>query len=173
MITDLGNNVGPCLWWSSNVPSTASGHLRTRPACAHSGASLSDTFHQTLPDLVTPLKGHSLSPRSCPPTRSARPPKGLGTNNYDCRSNLAPKHARKHETHPPLVKKKEKKKKGVPSRFKRSVGFIWAGVSNMVSYIKQTSDIIWVVCNKLTTVWAPTTTTKNCSLADSFLDPMV
>ena len=24
-----------------------------------------------LPDLVTPLKGHSLSPRSCPPTRSA------------------------------------------------------------------------------------------------------
>ena len=33
--------------------------------------SLSGTFLQTLPDLVTPLKGHSLSPRSCPPTRSA------------------------------------------------------------------------------------------------------
>ena len=33
-------------------------------------ASLSGTFIQTLPDLVTPLKGHSLSPRSCPPTRS-------------------------------------------------------------------------------------------------------
>ena len=33
-------------------------------------ASLSGTFLQTLPDLVTPLKGHSLSPRSCPPTRS-------------------------------------------------------------------------------------------------------
>ena len=29
------------------------------------------TLLQTLPDLVTPLKGHSLSPRSCPPTRSA------------------------------------------------------------------------------------------------------
>ena len=29
-------------------------------------ASLSGTFLQTLPDLVTPLKGHSLSPRSCP-----------------------------------------------------------------------------------------------------------
>ena len=28
-------------------------------------------FLKTLPDLVTPLKGHSLSPRSCPPTRSA------------------------------------------------------------------------------------------------------
>ena len=34
-------------------------------------ASLSGTFLQTLPDLVTPLKGHSLSPRSCPSTRSA------------------------------------------------------------------------------------------------------
>ena len=34
-------------------------------------ASLSGTFLQTLPDLVTPLKGRSLSPRSCPPTRSA------------------------------------------------------------------------------------------------------
>ena len=34
-------------------------------------ASLSSTFLQTLPDLVTPLKGHSLSPRSCPPTWSA------------------------------------------------------------------------------------------------------
>ena len=34
-------------------------------------ASLSGTFLHTLPDLVTPLKGHSLSPRSCPVTRSA------------------------------------------------------------------------------------------------------
>ena len=34
-------------------------------------ASLSGTFLQTLPDLVTPLKGHSLSQRSCPPTLSA------------------------------------------------------------------------------------------------------
>ena len=31
------------------------------------------------------------------------------------------------------------------------------------SVIKQTSDIIWVLCNKLTSVWAPT---KNCSLAE-------
>ena len=29
------------------------------------------SFLQTLPDSVTPLKGHSLSPRNCPPTRSA------------------------------------------------------------------------------------------------------
>ena len=34
-------------------------------------APLSGTFLQTLPDLVTPLKRHSLSPRSCPATRSA------------------------------------------------------------------------------------------------------
>ena len=34
-------------------------------------ASLSGIFLQTPPDLVTPLKGHSLSPRSCPATRSA------------------------------------------------------------------------------------------------------
>ena len=39
--------------------------------CVTLRASLSGTFLQTLPDLVTPLKGHSLSPRSCPPTRSA------------------------------------------------------------------------------------------------------
>ena len=36
--------------------------------------------------------------------RGQRPPKGLGV---DCRSNLAPKHARKHEAHPSRVKKKE------------------------------------------------------------------
>ena len=59
-------------------------------------ASLSGTFLQTLPDLVTPLKGHSLSPLSCPLTPSERFVE-------DCGSNLAPKHARKHEIHPPLT----------------------------------------------------------------------
>ena len=39
--------------------------------------SLSGTFLQSLPDLVTSLKGHSLSPRSCPTTRSA-PSERLG-----------------------------------------------------------------------------------------------
>ena len=32
-----------------------------------------------------------------------RPTKGFGTNNYDCRSNRAPQHARKHQAHPPRV----------------------------------------------------------------------
>ena len=42
-------------------------------------APLSGTFLQSLPDLVTPLKGHSLSPRSVH-RRGQRPPKGSGTN---------------------------------------------------------------------------------------------
>ena len=50
--------------------------------------------------------------------------------NYDCRSNLAPKHARKHETHAPRVKKKKK----VLSRFIRDCGFICAGVNFVGGY---------------------------------------
>ena len=34
-------------------------------------------------------------------------------------------------------------------------GFIWAGEATR-SVMKQMSDIMWVVCNKVTTVWAPT-----------------
>ena len=41
----------------------------TRVSCTLR-ASLSGTFLQTLPDLVTPLRGHSLFPHSCPPTVS-------------------------------------------------------------------------------------------------------
>ena len=39
--------------------------------CLTLRASLSSTFLQILPDSVTPLKGHSSSPRSCPLTQSA------------------------------------------------------------------------------------------------------
>ena len=81
---------------------------------------------------------------------------------HDCRSNLEPKHARKHEAHPPWVRK-------VFRLDSNDFGFIWAGISKMFSY-KRNVRYNTVVCNKLTTVWAPT---KNCSLADSFLDPMV
>ena len=60
------------------------GH-RNLGSCSHHNftlqASLSGTCLQTLLELVTPLKGHSLSLRGCPPTLSAqRPPRGLGTN---------------------------------------------------------------------------------------------
>ena len=45
-------------------------------------ASLSGTFLQTLPDLVTPLKGHSIfiSAQLSMQRRGQRPPKGSGTN---------------------------------------------------------------------------------------------
>ena len=91
-----------------------------------------------------------------------QPLNGLGTNMT--RSNLVPKHAHKHEAHPPRVKKKKNL-----SWFKQFWFYLsWFHLT--WSVIKQTSDIIWVVCNKVTTVWAPT---KNCSSADSFLDPMM
>ena len=70
--------------------------------------SLSGTFLQTLPDLVTPLKGHSLlRAASCPPTAvSALRKVRVPLNVTQCRSNIAPKrHSRKHEAHPPQVKK--------------------------------------------------------------------
>ena len=47
------------------------------------------------------------------------------------RSNLAPKHARKHETHPPRVKKKKKKKFRLDSN---DSGFICAGVNFVGGY---------------------------------------
>ena len=74
---------------------------------------LSSTFLQTLPDLVMPLKGHSLSPHSCPVMWSV-PSERFGYWK-DCGSSLAPKHAFKHEAHPPRLKKKKR----VLSWFKR------------------------------------------------------
>ena len=56
-------------WWAGCCGPTAFSVAETIRHTLR--ASLSGTFLPTLPDLVTPLKGHSLSPRSCPPTRSA------------------------------------------------------------------------------------------------------
>ena len=100
--------------WLSRRSSEIQGTALGKSLRATLRASLSGTFLQTLPDLAAPLKGHSLSPHSCPPTWSA--------------------HARKHEIHPPRVNKK------VPSRFKR----FWFYLSwrKQHSNIKQTSDII-------------------------------
>ena len=70
--------------------------------------------------------------------RGQRPPKGLGTNNYYCKSNLAPKNARKHEAHPPRVKKKKEKKEFRLDS--NDFGFI--GVSNMVSYKNKNKSLI-------------------------------
>ena len=61
-----------------------------------------------------------------------RPARGLGTNNYDCGSSLAPKHPRKHETYLPRVKRKRKKKQ---SRLdSNDCGFICAGVNFVGGY---------------------------------------
>ena len=51
--------------------------LRTKHFCTQRqthtpSIGLSGTFLKTLPDLVTPLMGHSLSPRSCPPTQKKK-----------------------------------------------------------------------------------------------------
>ena len=51
-----------------------------------------------------------------------------------------PKHPRKHETHPPRVKKEKKKKKGGGGGGgelrldSNDFGFICAGVRNVISY---------------------------------------
>ena len=51
------------------------------------------------------------------------------------RTNLVPKHPRKHETYPPRVKKKKKKKRKKKFRLdSEDFGFICAGVSDVVSY---------------------------------------
>ena len=63
-------------------------------------APLSGTFLQTLPDLVTPLKGHSLSSRCFSPTPSA-PSERFGYTHVKMRPASTPG------------------KKRVPSRFKR------------------------------------------------------
>ena len=62
--------------------------------------------------------------------RGQRLPKDFGTN-VTVEANLAPKHARKHEAHPPRVKKEF-------CLDSNDFGFIWAGVSTMVSY--KTND---------------------------------
>ena len=77
-------------------------------------ASLSGPFPvQTLPDLVTYVrhcKG-TLYLRAAVQRRGHAAPSERFGYYYDCGSNMAPKHARKHETHPPRVQKKRRKKK--------------------------------------------------------------
>ena len=73
-------------------------------SCIILRASLSNTFLQTLPELIdTPLKGHSLSPCSWSLTLSA-PSKKTGYKK-DCGNNIVLKHPHKHEAHLPQVEK--------------------------------------------------------------------
>ena len=68
-------------------------------------------------------------------------------------------HVNMRRLRPGLKKKMEKKK--IPL----DLGFC-VGVNNVCSY--ETPDIILIVCNLLTAIWAPM---KNCPLADSFPGP--
>ena len=78
-------------------------------------ASLSGTFLQTLPELVTPLfKGVLvISVRVSTDAVNARRISGSGA---DCGSNIASKHAHKHEARPPGVKEREREKERTGTR---------------------------------------------------------
>ena len=109
-------------------------------------ASLSGTFLQTLPELVTPLKGHSLSPHGCPPTLSA--PSERSWVLIHCVSNTVSKHARKHETRLSRVKQQTNKQTKYKTnnhinnkKFRldsNDFGFICAGVSNVGGHKSNT-----------------------------------
>ena len=102
-----------------HTPSIAFRHLppKHRFPAPSSKASLSGTFFQTA-RCGYATEG-ALYLRAAVYRRGQHPPKGSGTNttnnNYDCRSNLAPKHARKQRCIHPGLKKRKKS----PSRFKR------------------------------------------------------
>ena len=151
--------------WLDHTPNIAFRHLPPNPA---------------VPDLVTPLKEHfisapQLSTDAVSALRKVRvtdqtPSTGLRHPSFGCRKPVQltyrPSTHRKHEAHPPWVKKERKKEEFRLDS--NNFGFIWASVSNVVSY--KTNVWYNLSClNKLTNVWAPT---KYCSLSDSFLEPM-
>ena len=76
----------PTLWFlSSLVSATERQQLHTLAFPSVSAqttlrASLSGTFLQTLPDLLTPLKGHLLISAQLSSDAVSGPPKGSGTN---------------------------------------------------------------------------------------------
>ena len=112
----------------------------SHPSSSHSGsyiaiyitfrASLSGTFLQTLPELVTSLKGRALF-------ISARV--------------MSTDVAHDHGARPAVVKKKKKKRR-VPSGFKRFWFYLCWHKKAMWMVIKETPDIIWIVCHNWTTV---------------------
>ena len=104
------------------------------------------TFLPTLPELVMPLKWQSLSLCICPLTLSA-PCESLGTNEED-RANheLTYLHARKYEARSHLNLKEKRKEKRCFRLDSDDLCFL----CDVDLVIKETSDAISVVCNKLT-----------------------
>ena len=102
---------------STGVPATAGSLVQSAPCPQHSlserhtsrfgaadslRASLSGTFFQTLPELVTPLKRHSVSGQLSTDAVSSLPKVGVLYNEQDRGSNMASKHAHKLEARPPV-----------------------------------------------------------------------
>ena len=96
-------------------PRTCSDHDQTDGVAATLRASLSGTFFQTLPELLTPLKGHSIfisAHLSGRHRRCQRPPKGLNINKT-VEARLRP------STHVNMRRVRPWVKTRVPSRSKR------------------------------------------------------
>ena len=91
--------------------------------CGTLQASLSGTYLQTLPESVTPLKGHSFYFHTAVHLCCQRSPKGLGTNKAE--SNTVSKFSRLHEARLPQGRKIEFYLSA------NNFGFICAGISNV------------------------------------------
>ena len=122
---------------------------------------LSSTILQTRPQLVTPLKGHSLSLCICPLTlllsapseRCQYPDKTVEASTFY-----------KQGTSTIGIGLKKKKFHLDPKDY----GCICTGANSMGSYKRNSRSYISVVCYELTAIWAPM---KNCPLAEKFKPP--
>ena len=115
LMASLSGELDTPLKGHSLSPRTCSDHDQTDGVAATLRASLSGTFFQTLPELVTPLKGHSIfisAHLTGRHRRCQRPPKGLSTNKT-VNARLRPSTHVNMRPGPPWVKTR------VPSRFKR------------------------------------------------------
>ena len=109
MADDTRNEIGKKRWEYDERCKSSNRHLRWQGRRKEKGgstlrASLSGTFLEILRGLLTLHWRGTLYLRAAVQRCGQCPPKGLGTNRTG--SNLAPKHARKHETHSTLVKKR-------------------------------------------------------------------
>ena len=80
--------------------------------------------------------------------RCQHPPKGLGTQwNYG--SNIAAKHARKHEARPLRIKRNEKES----SVSIQTILVLFVLVEATLAVIKETPDVIWVIIIMITIMY--------------------
>ena len=101
------------------------GYFSSRPT---HGCSPHDHTPNTTFRHLPPNSARFIYLRAAVHRRGQRPPKGSGTNMTVEATRLTPKHARKHETHPPRVKQKEFRLDS------NDCGFICAGVNFIGGY---------------------------------------